>query len=375
MLRHLLLPVALVALAACSDDPDSPGRVQDRSLRMNQIQVLGTHNSYHIEPRASILEILATFDPQTAISLEYTALPLQEQLDRGVRQFELDVFADPQGGLYAQRRGLLVVGEDAESGLPELYEPGLKVLHVQDIDFETHCLTFQICLTQMRDWSNANPGHLPIIVMIEGKEEAIPDPLDLGFTVPLLFGSEEVAAIDREILDVFDRSRLIVPDDIRGDQDSLEQAVFTSGWPTLNEARGRFMFVFLNGDSARDAYLEGHPALAGRVMFTNSTPGEPDAAWMNRNSALLDPQGVRNLVAAGYIVRTRADFETFHARAGDYSLQEAAWASGGHTVSTDYVVPDPDYDTGYTAQVPGGFVARCNPITAPADCESSLIAP
>ncbi|GAB5451338.1 MAG: phosphatidylinositol-specific phospholipase C1-like protein [Halioglobus sp.] len=366
---------AWLVLGGCSDGSDSSGNAQDRTLRMNQIQVLGTHNSYHIEPRASILEVLSQFDPETALELEYTALPLAEQFDRGVRQIELDLFADPEGGLYAQRRGLLVVGQDPESGLPELDEPGMKVLHVQDIDFETHCLTFKLCLTQMRDWSDLNPGHLPIIVMIEGKEDAIPDPLDLGFVVPLPFGPAEVDAIDQEILSIFAPSRLIVPDDIRRGQDTLEQAVLNSGWLTLAEARGRFMFVFLNRSAARDAYLDGHPSLVGRVMFTNSSVGDADAAWVNVNNSLNDFQLIRNLVDAGYIVRTRADADTYQAREGDYSLQESAWASGGHTVSTDYVVPDPDYDSGYTAQVPGGFVARCNPVNAPMDCDSSLIAP
>jgi hypothetical protein len=30
------------------------------------------------------------------------------------------------------------------------------------------------------------------------------------------------------------------------------------------------MFVFLNSNAARDDYIEGHPSLTGRVMFTNS---------------------------------------------------------------------------------------------------------
>jgi len=33
--------------------------------------------------------------------------------------------------------------------------PGFKVLHVQDIDFRSHCNTFKLCLTQIREWSDA----------------------------------------------------------------------------------------------------------------------------------------------------------------------------------------------------------------------------
>jgi len=364
-------------LIGCASD-DDPASRQDLSLRMNEIQVLGTHNSYHIRPRDSILDTLASLvDQETADSLEYTALPLQEQFDQGVRQIELDIFADPDGGLYATRRALIVVDEDPVSGIPELNAPGLKVLHVQDLDFETHCLTFKACLETLKEWSDANPDHLPIVVMVEAKEEALDNPLaiTLEFTVPLEFGPEEVAGIDDEILAVFPPAQLITPDDVRGDYDTLENAVLDGGWLTLAEARGRIMFAFLNTGTARDHYVGGHPSLRGRMMFTNSDEGQPEAAWFNVNNALNDGDRIRDLVAAGYMVRTRADEDTQQAREGDYSLQEAAFASGGHTVSTDYVVPNADFGTGYSAAVPGGYVGRCNPISAPPDCDSSLIRP
>ena len=368
-------PTLACLLVGCTSDAD-PQTDQDQSLRMNEIQVLGTHNSYHIQPRDRILEVLAQFtDQETADSLEYTALPLKEQFDRGVRQLELDIFADPEGGLYATRRALIVIGEDPVSGIPELDEPGLKVLHVQDLNFESRCLTFNACLTSLKEWSDANPGHVPITVMVEAKEEVIDDPLDLGFTIPLEFGPDEVDDVDNEILAVFPASQLITPDDVRGEQDTLEEAVLNGGWLTLAEARGRIMFAFLNRSAARDHYIDGHPSLTGRVMFTNSAEGEAEAAWFNVNNALDDGQQIRDLVAAGYMVRTRADEDTKQAREGDWSLQEAAFASGGQFVSTDYVVPNADFGTGYFAAVPDDYVARCNPISAPADCDSSLIEP
>jgi hypothetical protein len=268
-----------------------------------------------------------------------------------------------------------VVGEDPVSGIPELDEPGMKVLHVQDVDFETHCLTFNTCLTSLKQWSDSNRGHVPITVMVEAKEEVISDPLDLGFTIPLEFGPDEVAEIDNEILAVFPATQLIIPDDVRGENDTLEGAVLDGGWLTLAQARGRIMFVFLNRGTARDHYIEGHPSLKGRVMFTNSEEGQPEAAWFNVNNAQNDGQRIHDLVAAGYMIRTRADEETKQAREGDWSLQEAAFASGGQFVSTDYVVPNPDFGTDYFAAVPDGYVARCNPISAPPDCDSSLIRP
>jgi hypothetical protein len=80
-------------------------------------------------------------------------------------------------------------------------------------------------------------------------------------------------------------------------------------------------------------------------------PGDPDAAFVKLNNA-FDPD-IPTVVAAGYIVRTRADADTVESRTGDTALREAALASGAQFVSTDYPVPDPDF-TDYFVQIPGG---------------------
>jgi len=372
----LLLAITLLLgmpFTGCGDDVDEPA--MDDLVRLNQIQVLGTHNSYHIQPKEPLFSTLLAFDRDTFLTLEYTHIPLDQQFEtEGIRQIELDVFADPEGGLYAKRRALIVIGQDPNSGLPELDEPGFKVLHVQDIDFETTCLTFVACLQTVKTWSDAHPTHLPIMILVEAKDETIPDPLNLGFTVPIPIGAAEFDALDAEIRLVFPPEQLITPDDVRGGMASLEEAVLTRGWPTLRAARGKVLFALDNGDK-RDAYLQDHPALEGRVLFTNSTPGDPDAAFVKLNDPIGDGERIREAVAEGYIVRTRADADTYEARSGDTTPRDAALASGAQYVSTDYPVADPDFGTGYFVEIPGGSVARCNPINAPPECRDAELEP
>ncbi|ACO32527.1 MULTISPECIES: Ca2+-dependent phosphoinositide-specific phospholipase C [Acidobacterium] len=45
------------------------------------------------------------------------------------------------------------------------------------------------------------------------------------------------------------------------------------------------MVFLLDQKSVGPAYLAGHPSLRGRVLFTNATPGQPDAAFIEQNSA------------------------------------------------------------------------------------------
>jgi hypothetical protein len=341
-------------------------------VRLNEVQVLGTHNSYHIQPRQSLLDLLLLFDP-TLFALEYTHVPLAEQFEmRGIRQIELDVFADPDGGLFASRPALALVGDPTE-GDPALLEPGLKVLHVQDVDFESTCLTFVSCLETIRRWSDHHRGHLPIMVLVEAKDDTIPDPLDLGFVVPLPIDLAMLDEIDAEIRSVFRARRLITPDDVRGAHATLDEAVRTDGWPTLRKARGRVLFALDNQGGVRSLYRMGRPALEGRVLFTSATPGDADAAFLKLNDAFGDETAIRDGVAAGYIVRTRADADTIEARSGSTTRRDVALASGAQYVSTDYPVPDPDFGTGYFVAIPDGSPGRCNPVNAPAACRSDAL--
>ncbi len=368
----VLSSLLLAALSGCSDSSDSPPSIAGDDILMNQVQYLGTHNSYHIQTRDDVFELLLAFIPDVAPTLEYTHIPLQEQFDtQGIRQIELDIFHDPKGGLYANHPVRTLFGEDAASGIPELNEPGLKVLHVQDIDYETTCYTFVSCLQEIKTWSDNHPGHLPITVLVEAKDETIPDPLDLKFVVPIPFGIAALDSIDSEIRSVFPPEQLLVPDDVRGDFVTLELAVLTQGWPRLSDARGKIMFALDNTGAARENYIVGHTSLEGRVLFTDSPAGTPEAAFMKRNDPLSNPGDIESLVEQGYMVRTRADADTEQARSGDTTRREAALNSGAHFVSTDYPVPNPQFSD-YQVTLPGGSIARCNPIS-PGNCIPELL--
>jgi hypothetical protein len=168
---------------------------------------------------------------------------------------------------------------------------------------------------------------------------------------------------------------LFTPDDLRGSARTLPAAIRTKGWPTLAAARGKVMFLMDNEGSVRSLYLRGHENLSGRVLFTSSKPGEPSAAFVKANDPKgLNGQRIQQLVRDGFVVRTRADADTKEARTGDTSTRDAALASGAQWVSTDYpTISDNIFGTPYFAAIPGGTVARCNPVNAPAGCVSGLL--
>lgn len=352
-----------------ADTRPIPDQLLRRCLKLNQIQVIGTHNSYKQPVTPEVLALLRLFDPELAASIEYDHATLAEQFsEQEVRQIELDVFADSQGGRYAGRLGLDLAGVPDAAPPPELLEPGFKVLHVQDLDFNSSCLNFVACLQQVDDWSDAHPAHLPVTILVELKDEAIRDPLGVGFVVPEPIGPEQLDALDAEIRSVFDEDEMITPDDVRAGHPTLQDAVLAGGWPTLRESAGKVLFLMDNGDADRDAYRLGRPSLEGRVLFTNATPGDADAAFVKVNQPLGNVDRIQDLVAAGYVVRTRADEPTVQARTGDTTQRDAAFASGAQWVSTDYPVPGSSPFSDYHAAIPDGDPARCNPVNTGPRC-------
>jgi Phosphoinositide phospholipase C, Ca2+-dependent len=94
------------------------------------------------------------------------------QFRMGVRSLELDLQPGPQGDLYADPLAYRKLRAVAETNLApiqesELRQPGMKAFLMADLDFRSQCPRFQQCLTLLRQWSDANPGHSPVFIRLE----------------------------------------------------------------------------------------------------------------------------------------------------------------------------------------------------------------
>ena len=293
------------------------------------------------------------------------------------------VFYDPNGGLYSKRQALKFTGDPVDSGIAALSKPGYKVLHIQDLDFESTCLTLKSCLQQMYAWSQKNPRHFPITVKLVASFRTIEEmagpaaaALLKGAAVPLPVTTQSLKDLEKEILQVIPRSKIVIPDDIRGKHSSLVAAVARKGWPTVSQLAGKFMFV-LNPDSACETYRSDAPTLQGKLMFTApSTIGTPDAAIvaMEPLSSISAP-AINSLLKKNILVWARTDEDTQQARQSNYTLRTLVVFAGAQIVHTDYPsieAPNP-FGTKYMLGLPGNMVARCNPKIAPQGCSNTLL--
>jgi len=314
--------LVLSSIVGCSDpslrESGDFAHPKDETLRMNQVQALATHNSYHVR-----------LEPTTVVDWQYEHQPLPVQLDElGIRGLELDLHWNPDVANH------------------------LEVFHISfGADEGSTCRRFTDCLHQVRDFSDAHPGHHPIVIQLELKE---------GTPSAELF-----ARIDREIRSVFPSNLLITPDLVRGAHTTLSEALAMDGWPKLGAVRGRVLFGF---DCIREQcldYVGADGTLDGQVVFPDSEPTDSFAAFMVHNAP--DAQAT-TLVQAGYLVRVFADSYPDVVLDGTDEL-DLALASGAQIISTDFAAPIAA--TSYVADVPDGTPSRCNPVNAPADCVST----
>jgi hypothetical protein len=367
---------ALVALsAACSGGSDSKGAGGGGStttataappVGLDEIQLLAAHNAYHQRGEPALLKAISDNLPSLTPTIDYEHPTLTEELDLGLRSMELDVFEDPDGGRYASPKAIPLLGLKPTD--PAMATPGFKVFHIQEVDYRSSCPTFVTCLTELERWSAAHEGHVPIVVHLEVKDDTIPDPLNLGFVQPIPSTGATFTALEAEIRSVLDERQIVTVADVQGDHDTLGAAVAADGWPDLDALRGRFVFVLDDHAAKRELYRTLHPDTRDRLIFVDAVPPDADAAFTVINDPVADGARIKELVAQGILVRTRADADTAEARAGDTTRRDAAFASGAQIVSTDYERADPRFP-GYVVALPGGGEARCNPVTAPKGCK------
>jgi hypothetical protein len=371
--RALFLLVLLAALTAAAP---AAGR---GSPDMNEIQVMGTHNSYHRElteaEQATYDAIINTpGDYDTFLAYSHALIPRQFGLQE-VRGLELDLFGDPDGGLYAEpmvrrRMGLGPLPD------PAWRESGIKVFHIADLDYKTTCVRLVTCLEQVRAWSDANPGHVPLPIMLELKRSDNRAVQQGGVVAPA-WDAAALDALDAEIRSVFSERDMITPDDVRRSGLTLEQTVLRRGWPSLERSRGKVLFLLDNDPGPiRNAYTAGRPSLQGRVIFTNSRAGQQDAAFIKRNEPRnANTAQIQQLVRDGYLIRTRSDVPLGTVTSGDTGMLEAALASGAQLISTDFpeIGMSARYGSDFVARLPEGGPVRCNPVNASRSCRDDRL--
>ncbi|MFO1247630.1 MAG: Ca2+-dependent phosphoinositide-specific phospholipase C [Alphaproteobacteria bacterium] len=329
----------------------------DANVRLNEIQAVGTSESYKLQPSREIISLLKMGSEEDAEALEYEQPPIAAQLESGARSLVFDVAYDPKGGLYKFPAGASMAGElVSDDYVAAMATPGFKVIHVLDIDFKSSCATLGDCLKAVADWSHANPRHLPIIISLRTNDEPTPMP---GATKPHKFDAAAFEALEAEVRAAFRPDELITPRLVQGGFPTLREAVLAGNWPRIGAVRGKVL-VLLDDSKAKVAlYRSARMANDGPAMFIATDENSPDAAFLTIDNPARNSNDIIERVKAGFIVHTFADADTREARKNDHIRRDWAFASGAQVISTDFLKPDRQIGA-YQVRVPAGHVAQCN---------------
>ena len=164
-MKFLKAFLCLLLITTWSCQKDNNRSVCDQqidNLQINQLQYLASQNSYRMRTYEPIYDVidrgLGIFSKyKQPAGWDYTHETLEDQLNKHqIRGLEFDVYYDPDGSLFFHRAGNRLVGEPTASGITELHEPGFKVLHKPDFDYQTHHYTFKSAMEAVKNWSDAN---------------------------------------------------------------------------------------------------------------------------------------------------------------------------------------------------------------------------
>ena len=130
--------------------------------------------------------------------------------------------------------------------------------------------TLVACLTVIRDWSRSNPGHVPVLMMIEAKDGPFETPMESASSSRFRSTAPASRARPGNAV-VFARNHLLTPDRVRGKHPTLAAAIQADGWPLLRAVRGKVLFALDNTDEHRR--LRARQPLARRAGVVRQLRG------------------------------------------------------------------------------------------------------
>ena len=252
----------------------------------NKLRFPSTHNSYHKRAGFLKLQIAKLFAPNEVEGLKYTHPPLYQQLEKGIRGFELDV-------RYAWGH--------------------FVTMHVPIVDNNSNSPDVVLALKEVERWSENHPLHIPVIIIIELSRE-----WNKYYLVQKKWDEDLLIRFDEVVFNIL-KNHLIKPEDLN------------NGYPKLVDVRGKIAVVFMADSDIVDIFGEKYKKnrKATFMMVDCKTPGK-DIVFVKRDDPFRSD--IDTLVNAGYIVRTRADAGLVK----DSARRVKALNSKAQIISTDF---------------------------------------
>ncbi len=280
--------------------------LSDETILLNDIQLLASHNSYKKNGSALgrfFVQIGAS--AEEAKALDYGYRTLTQQFRSGIRSMEFDL---------------------------RLRKTQFTLTHVPLVDNSSVAPDFSMALEEIELYSRYNPNHIPIIILIEIKDD-------------WMILDHALQKIDQDKLIILNTllieklgNQLYQPKDFILPNMTLNETITSSGWPSVSSLLGKVIIVLHPGGFTPD-YVDIDPTLQTLAMFPgvySSQVSRDYAAFVVENNP--ESSLIPTLVSSKYIVRTRIDADLVFSQ----SLMDAAIQSGAQILTSDYTIARSD---------------------------------
>lgn len=279
-------------------------------VKLNEIAILGTHNSYQTLATKETRLLMSIIDTITLKKLDLDTFDfemdtLTDQLEMGIRNVEIDIETLDKDGKIE-----------------------FKVTHNTIVDNASSAYDFKKAMEEIKLWSDNNPGHLPVYVIIEPK----------SFVVEVngmkKFSLNYAQELEKVLAETFGDS-LLTPDDMLRDYSSFKEMRENDDWLTLKEAQGK-VIVLLHDCDVTESYIALDESIRTQKMFPMlryDDRNESYTSFILENDAFrANERKAENINGSNLIVRTRADVYP------EYSDEryEAVEACGSQIITTDF---------------------------------------
>ncbi len=269
------------------------------TIKYNDLRTMATHNSYKKKQIGVSRFISKNFFPlvgQHSEVMNYQLPPLTEQLNKGIRSYEWDISNSKKLGFIMQ--------------------------HVSFIDNNTWSPDFKLALEELVLWSDNNPTHMPITILLELKNQELPN-----------IGLSNIESKDFDKLNNFISNamgdNLFTPKDMLRSYTDFSAMCQNNDYPTLDTMQGKVLFLIHSGDEA-DEYLKQNP----KEVPLFAMGEHKNSCFAIENNSVSSKDKISDLLAQNYIIRTAADWFTKL----NEENRKSAIASGCQILTTDFPI-------------------------------------
>lgn len=280
-------------------------------VKFNEVAYIATHNSYQLQSVPSLQKLFRDFETVSFGLINgdiplYCSDTLTEQFNVGIRSIELDIET-------------VVDGDDVS----------FVCTHSPLIDMTSSSYDFELALEEIKMWSDANPGHLPISIIVEPKEFFL---LENGMR---FINLKYANVLDNLIREAFG-DKLITPAEMMSEHNSLKEMREADDWMSLEDCAGRVAVFFHDTDGVTGRFIKQDETLKSRAMFPMLRYKDRDKSYasvliVNKPND-IEKHSTELIYEKNLIVRTRVDSY------GSYNEEDRrkTLESGAQILSTDY---------------------------------------